>query len=234
MLPKYVVDIGNNTAAISFTLPGGASDAVGDTIYLVIANDFYALANLATPTGTAVGGAWSLAHSYDGGANKNHVKAWKGTITNATGTVITNWGSGTPDEERYAAVYVFAGACTTGGIPAAAAVAAGTVFPAPSCTPGSANDCYIAWYGTTSAIQVNFTMPGAPFISLPEIDIAAGAACTYRTGYESLSSAAATGTRTATASGGSVTGVAFAFTVSPPVAAAAAYVPRRRGPNYKR
>src|SRR3954465_15397653 len=199
---------------MSYTLPGGASDAVGDAVYLVQANNFYTLANLQTPTGTAVGGAWTLQHSYDSGTNTLHTKVWRGIITNATGTVVVNFATAPPDEERYSAVYVFSGAATTSSTPAAAPVASSTSFPAPSCTPGSANDCLIAWYATQST-NFNFTMPGAPFTALPEYDLVSGGN-TYRGGYESLSSAAATGTRTATGSGAAVIGVAFSFTVTPP------------------
>jgi hypothetical protein len=212
VLPKYVTDLGQQ-AAMSYTLPGGASDAVGDAIYLVQANNFYTLANLQTPTGTAVGGAWTLQHSYDSGTNTLHTKVWRGIITNATGTVVVNFATAPPDEERYSAVYVFAGAATTSSTPAGVPVASSTSFPAPSCTPGSADDCLIAWYATQST-NLNFTMPGAPFTALPEYDLVSGGN-TYRGGYESLSSAAATGTRTATASGAAVAGVAFDFTVSP-------------------
>lgn len=212
MLPKYVADFGQQ-AAFSFTLPGGVSDAVGDAVYFVQANNFHDLVDLATPTGTAVGGAWSLQHSLDGGTNNIHIKVWRGIITNATGTVQPNWGTPAPDEERYGGIFVFAGAATTSSTPAGVTVTSSTSFPAPSCTPGSADDCLIAWYGT-QATSVNFTMPGGAMTALPEYDIASGGN-TYRAGYESLTSAAATGTRTATANTAATSGRAFDFTVKP-------------------
>lgn len=183
-------DAGSNTAAISFT----TSSQVGDTIILIQMNDWYSLANLQTPSGTAVGGGWTLEQSYDGGTNLFHVKVWQGTVSTANGTVVVN--SATTDEERYAACYVLVGATyDTGG--ASVNSTASTSFVAPSESAAGSDDLMLCvWCNTDQNSIPTITPPG----TMTAYTSRAVDFVTYRSASEQLTASGASGTRTATSS----------------------------------
>ncbi len=82
----------STTTGTSMTLTLGAGTVTTDFLVLVQANDFYTLADLGTPTGTAAS-TWSLRTSYDGGANTHHGKIWTAPVTTAGAqTIIANGG----------------------------------------------------------------------------------------------------------------------------------------------
>lgn len=185
-------DAASNTVGLSFTL--GAGTTVGDTIYLLQTNDWYALANLQTPTGTAVT-TWALKFSLDLGTNNIHYKVWEGVVTTGgTSTVVVN--SATTDEERYAGVWVVPAGTTYDT--ATTSTGTGTVsHVAPTVTPtvGNTDDQLICHF--QSRTEINYTMPGS-MVAYTERDFAGF--MTQRSGSEQMASDAATGTRTATAS----------------------------------
>lgn len=193
-------DNAGTTAAITLTLPG--TTQVGDTVVLIQKNDWYTLAALATPTGTAVtGGTWveKTDARYDGGSNVNHTKVWVGTVTTGgASTVISNWASPSGgDEERYAQAFVFIGAAPY-DVGSTVAAASGTSWTAPSVTASTAGSYLLVSVGTDgTAGATNFTFPGS-MTALTESDVSNTAS--YRSAYELLSSAGATGTRTVTLS----------------------------------
>jgi hypothetical protein len=189
-------DAASDATVPSFTL--GGSSLVGHTVLFICANDFYALANLLTPTGTAVT-TWSLKHSLDGGTNDNHVKVWEGVITTAGGTVVSAWSTAAPDEERYAGLWVCSNA-TFDGAASTDSDTSSTSHVAPSVTPisGQIDDLLIALFGTDGGGTTTYSgMPGG-MTAYTQRD--AGAFSSFRAASEQLSSAAATGTRTATVS----------------------------------
>lgn len=225
-------DAGSNTAAISFTT--GAGMITTDKLVLIQCNDFYTTANLTTPTGTA-GTAWTLQTTVDGGTNNAHTKVWTSDVALAGArTVLVN--STTTDEERYAALFVLAGAASgIDGIASTSNGSSSTSHVAPSVTPtsGQSDDLLICmWLAfTNGAGTINYTVPGS-MTAYTERDV--DNYVTYRAASEALSSSGATGTRTATSS------VTFPFqSVSVLVkAAGAAPAPLlwrpARGPNYRR
>jgi len=175
---------------------------VDDLIVLIQADNFYTLANLITPTGTAVT-TWTEQTAnglpVDGGTNDNHARVWTGTVTTAGGTVIANRTN--TDDEGYAAVFVLRG---TAGTPefdtgdGSESDANATTHVAPSLTPtsGKTDDFLLCVWGTLNA-PVNYTLPGG-MTAYTEQDV--GGINTYRAGSEQLTTDSATGTRTATSS----------------------------------
>lgn len=197
-------DAASNSAGLSFTTSAGMLTT--DKLVLIQANDFYTAANMTTPTGTA-GSSWTLQATVDNGTDNTHTKVWTSDVAAAGAqTVVVN--NTTTDEERYAGLFVLVGAA--GGVDGVASTANGassTAHVAPTVTPvsGQADDLLICLFCSTanvlsetlSAAAVDYTMPGG-MTAYTERDV--GAFITYRAASQILSSSAATGTRTATAS----------------------------------
>jgi hypothetical protein len=181
----------------NWTLDAGAS--VGDTLIVIEVNDFYTLSHLTTPTGTAVT-TWTAGPTGDGGLNHNHFAAFIGTVTNATGTVTTNYSTAPGDEERYGALLRFPsasgvsfdGSAFSGPNTTATSQAA----PSVTATSGQTDDMLICVWVTDGGTGTStYTAPGSmtagttrsitPFLS---------GLCAW----EQLASATS-GTRTATA-----------------------------------
>lgn len=179
----------NNTTAISFTL--GAGTTVGDLAVVFQLDDFYTLAGLSTPAGTAVT-TWTLGASADGGTNGGHVKVWYGSVTTGGASTVTVPFTHT-DQERWGGVFILSGA--TWDTAAASVVAVtSTSHVAPTVTATGTDDLLMCAWMSQSA-QVNYTVPGS-MTGYTEID-------NFITGVDArevLSASGATGTRTATAS----------------------------------
>lgn len=182
-------------AAKSFTLLAGAN--IGDTVIVVHGNNFYTAANLNSPTGTAVGGGWTLKNTLDGGTNDGHIKVWKGTITNASGTIVE--GTGFADEERYFSYWVFPGYCDVDDFAGTDSDTSSASHVAPSVTPDAGSyDFLICVTGNISANRNYTGTPTGMTAAGTEVDTGFG---TWQSWYETLNSDSATGTRTATSSG---------------------------------
>lgn len=180
-------DNGSNTSAISFT----TVSVVGDLVVVIQMDDFYTLAGLSTPGGTAVGGGWTLVDSYDGGSNGNHMKVWTGTVTTANGTVTVPFTH--TDQERYAAIFVMPSAAFD--VAAHATGTSSTSFVAPSVSASGSDDLIIcAWCNTSGNTTINITSPGS-MTAYTERDVATF--ITYRAASEQLTASGASGTRTA-------------------------------------
>lgn len=182
----------SGTAAMSLTL---SSALVGDTVTVIHADNFHTAAEMTTPTGTAVGGGWTLQHTLDGGASDSHAKVWTGTVTTAGGTVVE--GTANTDHERYLGAWVLAGTALFDTAASTDSDAAGTSHIAPTVTPttGKITDLLICLFAT-SLLNTNYTIPGT-MTARTERDTGFA---TYRGADEQLSSDVATGTRTATSS----------------------------------
>lgn len=216
----------SGAAAISLTL---SAAQVGDTVYVLHADNFHTAAELTTPTGTAVGGGWQLKHTLDGGTNDNHCKVWQGTVTTAGGTVVE--GTVNTDHERYLGAWVFAGTVSFDTAASTDSDATSTSHVAPSVTPASQTDDTLICLWGTLINSINYTIP-ASMIARTERDAATFG--TYRGADEKLASAAATGTRTATAS---ATDNWFAVSVLVATAGGAVVAPQRpklSHPSYRR
>lgn len=215
---------------LSLTLP--ASTAVGDLVVLIHSNDYYTLAALATPTGTAVT-TWvqKTDATYDGGSNANHVKVWTGAVTTGgASTVVANWGGPDGFEERYAQALVFTSVATY-DVGVSAAQSANTTWTLPSVSAASV-DCYLV--GTCSSATggvTNYTFPGS-MTPLTEQDGTTEA--TFRTGWEWRTASGSTGTRSVTSSASKAGAVTSIIIRQIGGAAPAALWPRRRGPQYRR
>lgn len=180
-------DAASNSGGISFT---ASTAVVGDRIILIVANDWYTTADMSTPTGTAVT-TWNLRHTGDGGDFDTHSKVWEGVVTTAGGTVVTNWVVG--DEERYGGIWV----TPDGQFDVAATTDTdvnSTSHVAPSVTASAANGLLICLF-STGGTATDYTVPGT-LTFYTERDVTPFA--TYRAGFENLTSAGATGTRTVT------------------------------------
>ena len=217
------------SASFTFTLAAGS--ALGDLLVAFFANDFDTLATLQTPTGTAAS-VWTLQDSFDGGSNKSHIKTFTAPVTTA-GAQTAIFTSSVSNDEHAAILWRIPGAAFdvaghNNGVAAAAHVA-------PSLTPAGVDDIYCCiWTGNDGGGGVyNYTYPSSPFVGRTEIDVQTFA--TFGWGHEPITSGAATGTRTATASVATHAWCSAAVLVKASAGAAAApYVPRRLGPNYRR
>lgn len=187
----------NATANVTFST--GAGMLTTDKLVVIHASDFYTAANLTAPTGTA-GTAWTQQVSADPGSNLPHTKVWTSDVAlSGARTVIIN--SGTTDEERYAALFVLTGAAS--GLDGSASTAAGassTSIVAPTVTPtsGQTDDLLICFFGAglgAGGGTATLTLPGGMTAYTQRDTVWSG-----RSGSELRASAAATGTRTATAS----------------------------------
>jgi hypothetical protein len=192
---REIVSAWSNSAQITLNL---SLAEIGDTVLLIHADNFYTLANLNAPGGTAVS-SWAeqtgTGIPVDGGTNDNHARVWKGTVTAEVGTVATS--SDNTDHERYAVAVVYIGAVEIDDLVGTETDTAGTSHAAPSVTPdsGAIDDSLVCVWGTTDA-ETNYTVPGS---MTPDTEYDTGFN-TYRAATEKLASDAATGTRTAASS----------------------------------
>jgi hypothetical protein len=212
----------SNTVGSQMSLACPASTAVGDTVLLLHADDFYTAAALTTPTGTAVS-TWNLQHTYDGGSDLSHCKVWTGLVTTGgASTVIAN--STNTDEERYAQIIVF-GPNVAYDVAASSVVASSTSYVNPAVTAAGADDVLVNLAGVTVGGDINFTM-AASMTALTERDGTGFA--TWRTAYEQLSASGSTGTRTHTASAARA---GFVVTVAMKSTGAAAVTAQKAAPR---
>jgi len=191
---QQIDNVASGTGAISLTLSSAQS---GDTVVAIHADNFHTAAGLTTPTGTAVGGGWTLQHTLDGGSSDSHAKVWMGTVTTDGGTVVE--GTANTDHERYLGAWVLQGAVLYDTAASAETDSDSTTHVAPSVTPtvGKTDDLLICLFGTGNGLSTNYTgMPGG-MTARTERD--ASTFMTVRCADEQLASDAATGTRTATA-----------------------------------
>lgn len=185
-------DAGNQ----SFTL---TTAQIGDLVLLVQADNFFTLANLITPTGTAVT-TWTertgTGVPVDGGTNDHHARVWTGVVTTAGGTAIANRTD--TQDEGYAAFFVLANAVFD-GTAGTESDSASTSHVAPSLTPtpGKTDDLLVCLVGAGNAADFNYTFPGG-MTAYTERELVN--VITYRVASEQLAADTATGTRTATAS----------------------------------
>lgn len=236
-LRSEVSAFNTTTAALTMTL--AASTTVGDKVVLLQANDYYTLAALGTPSGTAVSSWTELTLAqFDGGTfagdgtPRVHFKAWMGTVTTGgASTVIANWASPSGgDEERYAHALVFTSTALYDTATSTAQTAS-TTWTVPSVTAATDNSYQLVMVAnSTTGGLTNFTFP-AGMTTQAEVDNF----ITFRSGWGFLSSSGATGTRSITSSA-SVSGGIQTVVIQPTVAGVPAVDlwPRRRGPNYRR
>lgn len=214
-------DAMSNSVALGFTLAAGS--AVGDLLMLIQTNNFYTLANLTTPTGTAAS-TWTLQGSMDLGSNTFHAKVWTAPVTTGGAQTVTV-NSTTSDEERYAGVWRFPSGTTfdvAAFVPSVQATS--TSHVAPAVTTTGTDDHLVCLFESANG-DTNYTAFTGSLTGYTERDIAGFV--TARAAAEQLVAAGATGTRTAT-SANSRTYVALSVAVKSSAVASGARVPRRR------
>lgn len=184
----------SNTGAITFTLAAGS--AVGDLLVVIFANDFDTLADLTTPTGTAAT-TWTLRDSFDGGSNLSHIKTFTAPVTTAGAQTVVCTATNANNEHGAVLVRIPGAVYDTSGHNNGAT---STSHVAPSLTPSSNDAIYVClWTGNDAGGGIyNYTYPASPFVAGTERDL--DTFSTFGFGYEPITSGAATGTRTATAS----------------------------------
>jgi hypothetical protein len=182
---------GSPGTASSISQTNPAATQVGDTVYLIQADDFYTLAGLGTPTGTAVT-TWTeqTGPRFDGGSDKCHVRVWKGVVTTGgAATVIANWTTN-GDQERYAQTLVFSGPVDL-DVGSSAANAATPAVSASLTTTGT-NDLLVVAVTTHAIVNNPFTFPATmtPYTRRDSPSLGS-----FQAGVEQLTAAGATGTR---------------------------------------
>lgn len=199
-LPPFTVvgEASNSTSGstgTTLTVNTPAGTAVGDTIVLIQQNDFYTLSNLGTPSGTAVT-TWTedLGARYDGGSNQMHQKVWTGVVTTSgSQTVVAAVGS--QDEEKYIQIIVLPGPGTYVIEDSVEEVeATSNPWVASGVTPISSASLMTVTAGTFGGSTADYTFPGS-MTPLTEQD---ASFASWRSAYEYIGAAGATGTRSIT------------------------------------
>lgn len=230
-LRSEVSGFNTTTAPITLTLP---ASTVGDKVVLLQATDYYTMAALGTPTGTAVT-TWTelTLAQFDGGTftgdgtPRVHFKAWMGTVTTGgASTVIANWASPSGgDEERYAHALVFTSTALY-DTATSAAQSASTTWTVPSVTAAEDNSYQLIMVAnSTVGGFTNFTFP-AGMTTQAEVD----SFITFRSGWGFVPTAGAIGTRSITSSA-SVSGGIQTVVIKPTVVAAGGSLPPSRRPH---
>jgi hypothetical protein len=101
----------DTTNPISVTLSGDRQPQAGDLLWIVHFNNFYAFANMPTPT---VGGSTDGVAAVDGGSQDNgsgqaHVKTYTYKVESAGNLTVAVSETGSADEDKGLAVYVLSG-----------------------------------------------------------------------------------------------------------------------------
>ena len=194
-------------ATLSMNTPSAM--AVGD--FLVVAHfyDYNALADLTTPTGTAVT-TWASQTTSGTTANQMHLKLWSGTATAAgVQTVVVN--TATSDATHMPVLFVVD---ATGVTIAVVDVAQNTgnntvshVAPSITTTP-LIDDRLICGAGESPFSGGAYSWPGS---MTEQSDVVVGSNSVASTATEVLTANGSTGTRTATFSGTTEDFVAFSI-----------------------
>lgn len=206
---------------VSTTLTGAWSPIAGDLIVVFHGNDYYALSNMNVPT---VGGTPMtpvVNGSADAGNPNAHVIAYVFPVAVSGDVVVQATETGAHDEDKVMSVWVLPGADLVNPIDGGAAGAAGS-FSSTSTAP-------FVFTGVTPTTATGFLLyhmnsgggssAGHPFgtpAGMTQAYTAAVGGISYTGGYQQLSASGATGTRTVTSGGGSISwaGVLLAIKAS--------------------
>lgn len=186
-----------------------SSMAVGDFVLVPHYYDYHTLADLTTPTGTAVGGTWTSQTTSGTVANQMHVKLWSGVATTAgVQTVVVN--SSTTDATHMPVLYVVDSTGVTITVVGAGQNTGNNTVShvAPSITNALIDDLLICGVGESPFSGGSYTWPGA---MTERSDVVVGTNSVASTATEVLTANGATGTRTATFSGTTEDFVAFSI-----------------------
>lgn len=200
---RSVSDIIVTSATITLNTPAtGATAQVGDFLLIIHLNDFYALANMNTPsvtTGAPTINAIANANA-DDGATGGHQK-WYWAVVNTPGAqTVTVTESAPGDEDKALIVYVLTGVDTANPIDdsnnANGAGGTSNLHVAPSVSPGSATAMMVAAANPGGGASfANYGVPGSMTLQVNHQQ----GGITIGSATEQLAASGATGTRTFTA-----------------------------------
>ncbi|MEU4578931.1 hypothetical protein [Nonomuraea sp. NPDC023979] len=190
-----------SSPTITAVTPDDATAAqVGDTLLIIHCNDFYAFANMATPT--VLPGSPAVLPVPDGAADAGdagaHIRSYTATVATAGAQTVSVTETGDANEEKALTVYVLAGADAANPVDDAAGVfgTSATPQPAPAVVPSTADALLICHVNSGGgASTASYTTP-APMVEQYEIHVGglSGVGAS-----EQLAAAGDTGTRTFTA-----------------------------------
>jgi hypothetical protein len=185
----------DNTGTATLTLTTGSGTAVGDFLVCIHGTDYYTLAGMTTPTGTA--GTWAQQTQADGGSGFGHFKVWTRSVTAGGAQTVTV--PRNQDAAQHAGLYVLTDVHATGPVDGAAGAsgANSTSLVAPSVSPVGDDDLLLCAFMTAAGnfASTNLTPPSGMTEDV-ELDP------TYSTSSynrQTLAASGATGTRTAVA-----------------------------------
>jgi len=187
----------NSGSSATVSVTTDATPEVGDVVFAIHANDYYAESDMPAPTGGPGGWAEVTAARGDAGSPGAHIKVWWAEVVSAGAMTVSVTETGSANEEKCLALWVLSGVDTTSPVDAAAGGSgSGTSVVAPSCSP-TEDDSYlicVAESGGGSSTP-SFTPPG----SMTERYELQQGGLSNTAAFEQLVASGATGTRTFTA-----------------------------------
>lgn len=194
------VTVATNTGSsptIAATTPSAGDPAqVGDVVLVVHGNDFYALTAMPSPTAT---GSPTLtlvpSGTADGGTGEGHIKPYTYVVNTGGAQTVSVTETGTADEEKDLAVWVWAGVDSAAPVDIAANLN-GTPGNdhqiCPGVTTNFANSMLVCINNSGPTSTASYGSPISPFVEQYEIHVGGMSGVG---GNEPLGAAGATGSR---------------------------------------
>jgi hypothetical protein len=205
---------GTSTIAVT-TSESPSATSSGDLVVVFLANDYYTLATLGTPTVTGsptVNSVTGTGLDVDAGTNNGHQRAFWYVANTGGAQTITSTFSGAHDEEREITAIVLSGADTASPVDSAAgsfATVDETSFTCPAVSPSQTNSYVITHYAGGG--DNTFTPPGS---ITEQAEWRIVGAFSGATNTAQLSASGSTGTYTFTVDGGNHTGGRTSITIA--------------------
>ncbi len=181
-----------SASGTSATVNTGAGTAIGDILVCFYGSNYYTLAGMGSPSGTA--GTWNLETTGDQGALEAHVKCFTRTVTASGAQTVTV--PANIDAEVFQITYVIASANAVDGA-AGSQGASSTSHIAPSVSPTGADDLLLCTCQSGPSSVASYTPPGSMTNGISENAAGGGGIGSAR---QILASSGATGSRTFTCS----------------------------------
>lgn len=191
---------------VSGTLTGAQQPQSGDLLVIIHGNDYYAITDMPTPTvGGSTSGVGAISNgTADAGSLFAHIKSYTYVVGSTGDLTVSVTESGLGDEEKVLTVYVLSGADTATPVDIAGNNA--------TTTPGTSHVCPSVNATTSDGFMILHTNDGNgsnggpyswPGGTTEQYDGNVASSMSYTGATEQLASSGATGTRTATGTGGS-------------------------------
>lgn len=182
---------------VSTTLTGARQPNANDVLVIIHFNDFYDLANMATPTvGGSTSGVTAITNgTYDRGSSQTHGKSYTYVVGSTGDLTVSATETGSADEEKALAVYVLSGVDTSTPIDAADNAISSIDDTSPDCpsvSPTSSDAfliCHVSEFGDAGS----YTPPGGMTEQYDD-----GGSLSFTGATQQLSASGATGTKTFT------------------------------------